>query len=981
MTVAVAVLLNEGVDQNEFVASYEGNANVQLKNLLENIPNQLVYLMDESYVETFAQDARIALAETPLEAVPASPTYDVQSGIVVSEGSSYFNTSYNGADLMPQQIYADSDSGDRSVKYGNMPTFGDTQQGSVSDDKTYYSAFSGDHIDIITLETDPTSVSSTLNSYHTGPHPDFADPDSLTASRFVPMDWSGMVQNYNNQVTNPSAGYFTSHAIGVLSAAAGRVCGFAKRASMRVMYLGGNDTYLDAINAAISFHNNKSTNSATGQKNPTILIMEFQFLNDTNYVVPVSDVASVTDANGTVTKAAGGWGSGSAGDDFTAFTDRNIQPFQVEFSTTDRTSTGDWRWCIRLPYQGENTQLKSAMHNAWSNGLVVVCAAGNNGGVYVRADDARKTGVYITTDTSATRYEIQRSSNFLVTGFSGAASNSQNWYPFYAYGPHGCDDGTVIDVAAGQSSMGAPLLDSYSNRGPGIDVIGRGASTFSAYPDNTLADGSWGYFSGTSCAAPTVAGKIACEMEKYFFYAGSYPTNNQVRTIIELNAKADMYGIEPVDWSNVPSPSTVASVSEIRAVEQTQQFQAGNMNRLEFAYHLNGGVCLSTFAGTPSRRAFFDGRGFKRSSTRGARNYESTGPMYPRPNVRIASAATGGGGGGGGTAPTVSGSTSISIIENTSTSTVLATYTATGTTPITWSVSGTDASNFNINSSGQLTFAVSPDYETPADRSQSINVVATNSVGSDSHAVSITVTDDTSDNSGGGITSFDMGYTAAGQNKTAPNNYRTWCLERDTSYGYTRYAWFKTVNANSATQYYWSGSAWTSQNVTRTFTALGTSWLGLADSGTLLCGVDSSGNISIVNKSTGSQVASASHSDNLQGVLWDGTYFWAGSFTTPLRAVRITTGGSVTNYTLPSTTPVAKIYGRSAFYDFNKNYYYFGDVNAAHAYTFNGSSFTFVGQETSTEWTSQEGEYFEQSDGSKYLIAHNGTNLTSLTPV
>ena len=342
---------------------------------------------------------------------------------------------------------------------------------------------------------------------------------------------------------------------------------------------------------------------------------------------------------------------------------------------------------------------------------------------------------------------------------------------------------------------------------------------------------------------------------------------------------------------------------------------------------------------------------------------------------------TNSGGGGGGTAPTVSGSTSISIIENTSTSTVLATYTASGSTPITWSVTGADASNFNINSSGQLTFAVSPDYETAADRSQSINVVATNSAGSDSHAVSVTVTDDPSDNAGGGITSFDMGYTAAGQNKAAPNHYRSWCLERDASFGYTRYAWFKTVNTNSATQYYWSGSAWTSQNVTRTFTALGAGYYGLADSGTLLCGVSGNGSISVVNKSTGSQVASASHADNLQGVLWDGTYFWAGSYTTPSRVVRITTGGGVANYTLPASSGVSKTNNRSAFYDFNKNYYYFGDTSAAHAYTFNGSSFTFVGQETSTEWTSQEGEYFEQSDGSKWLIAHNSTNLTSLTPV
>jgi hypothetical protein len=635
MTVAVAVLLNEGVDQNEFVASYEGNANVQLKNLLENIPNQLVYLMDESYVETFAQDARVALAEVPPEAVPASVTYDVQTGVVVSESTSYFTTNYDGADFMPQQIYADSDTGDRSVKYGAMLGYDDAQQGAISDEEEYYSAFSGEHIDVVTIEALNSSVSSSYNTFHTGPHPDFQDPDNLTASRFVPMDWSGMANDYNNQVTNPSAGYFTGHAIGVLSAAAGRVCGFAKRASMRAMYLGGNDTYLDAINAAISFHNNKSTNATTGQKNPTILLTEFQFLYDTYYLIPVSDIASVTDANGTVTKAAGGWGSGSAGDDFTAFTDRNIQPFQVEFSTTDRTSTGDWRWCIRLPLQLENTPLKSAMHNAWSSGIVVVCPAGNGGGVYVRADDPRKTGVYITTGTSATRYKVERSSNFFVMGFSSSTLSNTNQYPFYANGPHGCNDGTVIDVAAGQSSMGAPLLDSYSNRGPGIDVIGRGASTFSAYPVDTLADGSWGYFAGTSCAAPTVAGKIACEMEKYFYYTGSYPTNNQVRTIIELNAKDDMYGIEPVDWSNVPSPSTVASVPEIRAVEQTQQFQKGNMNRLEFVYHLNGGVCLSSLAGTPSRRAFFDGRGFRRSQTHGPRNHKSAGPMYPRPNVRM----------------------------------------------------------------------------------------------------------------------------------------------------------------------------------------------------------------------------------------------------------------------------------------------------------------------------------------------------------
>lgn len=95
----------------------------------------------------------------------------------------------------------------------------------------------------------------------------------------------------------------------------------------------------------------------------------------------------------------------------------------------------------------------------------------------------------------------------------------------------------------------------------------------------------------------------------------------------------------------------------------------------------------------------------------------------------------------GATAPEVSGPASFSVAENTSTSTVLATYTATGGLPVTWSVTGTDAGAFDISSSGQLTFNHLQNYENSADRSQSINVVATNVLGSDSQAVSITVTD------------------------------------------------------------------------------------------------------------------------------------------------------------------------------------------------------------------------------------------------
>ena len=100
-------------------------------------------------------------------------------------------------------------------------------------------------------------------------------------------------------------------------------------------------------------------------------------------------------------------------------------------------------------------------------------------------------------------------------------------------------------------------------------------------------------------------------------------------------------------------------------------------------------------------------------------------------------------------APQVSGDATISVAENTSTSTVLATYTAVGTEPMTFSVTGVDAAAFNINSSGELTFAAVPDFESPTDSGGNnvydVNVRATNSFGFDEQAVAVTVTNDPTD--------------------------------------------------------------------------------------------------------------------------------------------------------------------------------------------------------------------------------------------
>lgn len=95
--------------------------------------------------------------------------------------------------------------------------------------------------------------------------------------------------------------------------------------------------------------------------------------------------------------------------------------------------------------------------------------------------------------------------------------------------------------------------------------------------------------------------------------------------------------------------------------------------------------------------------------------------------------------------PTItSGATSITVQENSAAAAaVLSTYTATGTLPITWSLTGADSNDFNINSSGELTFSSPADYETQT--SHAINAVATNQFGSDARAVSVTVTNDPTD--------------------------------------------------------------------------------------------------------------------------------------------------------------------------------------------------------------------------------------------
>ena len=154
-------------------------------------------------------------------------------------------------------------------------------------------------------------------------------------------------------------------------------------------------------------------------------------------------------------------------------------------------------------------------------------------------------------------------------------------------------------------------------------------------------------FSGTSCATPTVVGKAACLIEKYFTYNNEYPTPAQLKAILCQNnyhyghrsddSYAKKYIMKSdsflrsiagqtgggIDWTSVPA----ASGSSF----DTHAMGTQNLCQLEVDDYVNGGIVALELAGTPRQKASLNVKGFDRHQTRGVRPL--TGATYPRPRI------------------------------------------------------------------------------------------------------------------------------------------------------------------------------------------------------------------------------------------------------------------------------------------------------------------------------------------------------------
>ncbi len=595
------IMLDKGKDQQRFVDSVAHPEHFQCINSCDYVPQVFIAEISESYAEELKNHSWVKEIVEERPAVPVSlPEMFQTTKTFVGASPSIANSGTNYGPLTFYYFNNQISSGGSNI--GTHPS---DNFNSISG--TYSSYWTGKDVDIVTLEVPGGTL---YNNYQTT-HPDFRKVSDPATTKIIPENWQHDSLSYNQQLTTSS--YMTSHAIGVLSAAGGTYCGYAKNANLRVIYLTSS---VSSVNEVIRWHNSKAVNPTTGVKNPTILIHEYQYLASNSSFVKISDINQIKwyDESGnytTVNRPVGGWGN-----DLTPFVSRNFNVKRVNLPTVGYT------WCIVVPGTSFSSII-SAIDAAVDAGITSICAAGNDAGIFVKASDPRANST-IVVDSGAT---ITYNTGFTSIGFASYTSSGEEFAPLAPYGPNGSSLG--IDVAAGQNSDSYPVLDSYSTRGPGADITGMGARTWTAYPVTVYSGGHrWGFFSGTSCATPTVAGVLACLMEKYRYYTGSWPTPAQAKDMLfSESEKGILYAVTATNWSSAPPATT--------AIPATQFYYGTDNNNLSIfsGQGTNGGIASNELTGTPNRRAFIDG-----SVNRSGVNYgtrPASGALYPRTKRKI----------------------------------------------------------------------------------------------------------------------------------------------------------------------------------------------------------------------------------------------------------------------------------------------------------------------------------------------------------
>ena len=533
----------------------------------------------------------------------------------------YFTTSpYNENPVMDNHITT-QDGGTRPYPWNGQNT--DIEQ-----------TVDGRFIDVVAVEagTPTTSYQGSTD------HPDWKSPDGT--DRFVPMDWSTIDGNISSSSnTNQSSAAFGSHAIMVLSGVGGKSTGWLKNSSLRVIYLA--DGITEAWNAVRLFHINKAVNPATGRQNATVVTNSWGWTTyiQGRYGIPVDDIAQINYYGDGTNDESGPDGSvttvnrpvsGTWGNDFTEFINACYMPRAV------RTSSTTYEWMITLPYGVPDTTYRTALTTMKNtNGLYSVKSAGNFAGIYAKINQDRWWN-NIVTDNSASYYTLSSGGGYITSTPSSVTVDTQTYYPQRPHGISGLLE--WIEVGASQHSTQNRLMDNYSTRGPGVDIMGNGSYSFSAYSSETWADCSsgeyWGQGGGTSIAGPFACGAWGMIIEAYYVTHGHWPTYEQAKSLlIEYSDKDKIADVVTATYSAFVSPSS-------NPYSSTRLYSSSGLYETQGYY--NGGNHLTELVNTPNRFAFVPDsvrlvetqqRKSVRSRKFGTR--PTTGQQFPRRKIRL----------------------------------------------------------------------------------------------------------------------------------------------------------------------------------------------------------------------------------------------------------------------------------------------------------------------------------------------------------
>ena len=303
------VILQPGTDEASFLANEA--AGMEVVNNFDLWDCIIcMRLTDDESAQLNASDKVIeCLPEKPVTEMvtyPSStPRYELPATGTVQYLTRYTPSSPSlddGANYTGMNMYFTSEFDAAAAGNGNPP-MGYFNDFNMND--TVKSNFLGEYVDIVAIEA---GTPSALNAGHED-HPDFSEIDDVNTSRFVPMDWStvssALSSARNNQVTNSNQDWFSSHAIGVLSAAGGKHCGWGKKSSLRVMYL--TDGTSNAYYGALQWHITKAVNPTTGVRNATVVTgawgyvgvdhEKFYIIDDINQIVAYDEDGNSTTIN------------------------------------------------------------------------------------------------------------------------------------------------------------------------------------------------------------------------------------------------------------------------------------------------------------------------------------------------------------------------------------------------------------------------------------------------------------------------------------------------------------------------------------------------------------------------------------------------------------------------------------------------------------------------------------------------------------